>query len=200
MVKYRSKIWNKKVLVLNKHWNALGITRMPRALSLILSEYRDGTPKAQIIHKDNFQLMSWNEWKELEIEENEETLTGASGIYKAPQAIKLARCERFAKIETAFNKKNLFFRDSNRCQYCGIKPGIAELSIDHIIPKSLGGKNGWLNCTTACKTCNFNKGNLTLEKSGMTLLSVPARPTFDPVMRDCEDKSSWPELWLKLIN
>lgn len=200
MVTHRSEIWNKKVLVLNKHWNALGITKMPRALALILSEYRDGTPKAKIINKNNFQLMTWEEWKKLEIEENEEILKGASGIYKAPQAIKLEKCERFVKVETAFNKKNLFYRDHKQCQYCGIKPGIEQLTNDHVVPKSLGGKTSWLNCTTACRLCNAKKGNLTLEKSGMTLLSIPARPTFDPVIRDCEDKSSWPELWLKLIN
>ena len=58
-----------------------------------------------------------------------------------------------------YNRSNVLLRDNFTCQYCSKKLPVAQLTIDHIVPRSLGGKTSWKNVTTACRDCNFKKGN-----------------------------------------
>ncbi|MGB9702325.1 MAG: HNH endonuclease [Candidatus Kapaibacteriota bacterium] len=71
-------------------------------------------------------------------------------------------------------RKNIMKRDGMQCQYCGKKH--IQLTVDHILPKSRGGKDEWENLVTACYECNNKKGNRTPEEAGMKLLSIPKRP------------------------
>ena len=73
------------------------------------------------------------------------------------------------------SKRKIMVRDGNQCVYCG---AIKNLTIDHIIPKSKGGKNTYENCVTACYTCNNKKGSKTPEEAGMRLSHRPTRPRF----------------------
>jgi 5-methylcytosine-specific restriction endonuclease McrA len=70
----------------------------------------------------------------------------------------------------------LFSRDRQICAYCGHNYPIRELSRDHIIPVSRGGRNVWTNVVTACRRCNISKANRTLEEAGLKLLYVPYAP------------------------
>ncbi len=74
----------------------------------------------------------------------------------------------------AFTRFNLFLRDEFTCQYCGAK---GEMTFDHVIPRSRGGKTTWENVVAACGKCNLKKGNLTVRQAGMTLHRFPQRPT-----------------------
>ncbi len=76
----------------------------------------------------------------------------------------------------ALNRWNLFRRDTYTCQYCGLVLPIKRLTIDHIHPRSRGGRHVWTNVATACRDCNQRKGDLLLEEAGMTLLNVPYAP------------------------
>lgn len=77
----------------------------------------------------------------------------------------------------ALTNKTLFGRDRHVCAYCGNHfPNFHLLSKDHIMPKSRGGPNNWMNCVTACKDCNSKKGNKTLKEAKMELLYVPYIP------------------------
>lgn len=77
----------------------------------------------------------------------------------------------------ALSNRTLFGRDRNTCAYCGKHFATFNgLSRDHIMPKSRGGKNEWMNVVTACKKCNSEKGNLTLKEARMELLYVPYIP------------------------
>lgn len=83
--------------------------------------------------------------------------------------------QRHAKV--ALSNRTLFGRDRHVCAYCGNRfPNSAHLSRDHILPKSRGGSNDWMNVVTACKVCNGKKGNKTLKESRMELLYVPYVP------------------------
>lgn len=73
--------------------------------------------------------------------------------------------------------KELFLRDKHLCAYCGKSFGFFKLSRDHIIPKSRGGKDTWMNVVTCCKSCNQRKSNLTLEECGLELLYLPYIPS-----------------------
>lgn len=72
------------------------------------------------------------------------------------------------------SRRNIFKRDGMRCQYCGKKN--VHLTIDHILPKSRGGRDEWENLVTSCDTCNNFKGNRTPEEAGLKLLSKPRKP------------------------
>ena len=74
----------------------------------------------------------------------------------------------------AFTRFNLFLRDAFTCQYCGAQ---GEMTFDHVVPRSRGGRTTWENVVAACGRCNLRKGNLTPRQAGMTLNRLPQRPT-----------------------
>jgi 5-methylcytosine-specific restriction endonuclease McrA len=75
---------------------------------------------------------------------------------------------------SAFTRFNLFLRDEFSCQYCGSR---GEMTFDHVIPRSRGGRTTWENVVAACGRCNLRKGNLTVRQAGMSLNRLPQRPT-----------------------
>jgi 5-methylcytosine-specific restriction endonuclease McrA len=89
-------------------------------------------------------------------------------------------------------------RDRWRCQYCGQKKKIAELTYDHVIPRSRGGKTCWENIVTACQDCNARKGDRTPEQAGMRLRSRPERPTWVPVFT-IQLTGSVPDQWASYL-
>ncbi len=76
----------------------------------------------------------------------------------------------------AFKRFNVFLRDSFSCQYCGYRKPTPELTFDHVLPRSRGGRTVWENVVTACCTCNMRKGSQLLERSGLHLRNKPWRP------------------------
>jgi len=70
----------------------------------------------------------------------------------------------------------LFYRDNCQCMYCGHYFSVAELSRDHVVPSSRGGKDKWQNVVAACKRCNQHKGNALLSEISMELIALPYRP------------------------
>src|SRR5690606_41406381 len=75
-----------------------------------------------------------------------------------------------------FNRYTLFKRDFYTCYYCYNQFSINQLTVDHVIPRSKGGKSVWENCVTACHTCNYKKGDMSLQECGMKLLKQPSAP------------------------
>lgn len=79
--------------------------------------------------------------------------------------------------QVALSNRTLFGRDRNICAYCGNHfPNYHTLSRDHIMPKSRGGLNTWMNVVTACRDCNSKKGNKTLKEAKMELIYTPYVP------------------------
>ncbi len=76
----------------------------------------------------------------------------------------------------AFTRFNVFLRDRFTCQYCGHRFPTHELTFDHVIPRSRGGRTSWLNVVTACSCCNVRKAAKDLHKCGMRLLTAPRQP------------------------
>lgn len=93
------------------------------------------------------------------------------------KAIRLVKFIKWIYEDTkkvVWSKRNVLARDKHKCQYCGTKAD----TIDHVTPKSKGGRNGWLNTVAACKPCNTKKDNKTPEQAGMTLRKKPYQPTL----------------------
>ena len=95
-----------------------------------------------------------------------------------------------------FSRQNVFIRDRWRCQYCGIRRPTSDMTFDHIVPRSRGGKTTWQNIVTACMPCNLKKANRTPEEAGMTLRTKPIRPFWLPAFNiNLQQLTNIPDEW-----
>lgn len=93
-----------------------------------------------------------------------------------PSVVRLTTMRDVPRVrQVPLSRRALFQRDRATCQYCGDKP--AALEVEHVIPRSKGGKNNWLNVVAACRTCNAKKRDRTPAEAGMSLLTKPFAPT-----------------------
>lgn len=147
-----------RVLVLNADYSALSTCSVPKAFLLVF------TKKAELVSKDE-----------------ERELRTVSKSYPMPSVIKLNRYINIPYRSVVMNRQNIFKRDGNACVYCG---STKDLTLDHVLPKSRGGKTSWSNLVAACKSCNAEKGNYTPEEAQMKLKHPPYKPTFLTFLRD----------------
>jgi 5-methylcytosine-specific restriction endonuclease McrA len=167
------------VLVLNKSWMPIGINPLESAISKLFSTYKNNEPKARIVDAINgFSTYTWNDWSQIRPNDNESVIKTRSTAYRIPEVILLTRYDGFPNRQVPFNRRAIYNRDNNQCQYCGATPGTKELSIDHIIPVSRNGKTNWFNCVIACTKCNRYKANNTPDEIGMKLIRQPFKPKF----------------------
>jgi len=117
------------------------------------------------------------------VRDSQKTIRNANGDeVKIPAVMRLIKLIRtIYRTSVAFTKRNVLIRDHFRCAYCGA--GKEKLSIDHIIPKSKGGKMTFENCVAACKTCNLKKGGRTPSEARMFLKIKPYQPTISEFLR-----------------
>lgn len=100
-----------------------------------------------------------------------------SGVIKIPAVLRLVKLIRtIYKARVPFSKKNVMVRDKFVCTYCGATD--RRLTIDHILPKSKGGKSTFENCVASCKQCNSKKGDLTCRESKMFPKTAAVQPTI----------------------
>jgi 5-methylcytosine-specific restriction endonuclease McrA len=96
--------------------------------------------------------------------------------------IRLVGCDRSPRQGLRFNRRNVFARDGNLCQYCGSHFPLSELSLDHVVPRSRGGLTSWENIVCACVACNVRKGGRTPQEARMQLIRQPAKPKRSPML------------------
>jgi len=156
----------RKVLVLNQDFTAFTICSVPKAFLLVFMN------KAEMVSEDERVC-----------------LRTVSRKFPLPSIIRLNRyvSRPFRSGGVVLNRHNVFKRDNNQCQYCASPK---NLTLDHVFPKSRGGKTSWENLTTACKSCNGRKGDFTPEEAGMLLKSRPFKPSFVMFLRDFSDRIS----------
>lgn len=186
-----SVLAQQEVLVLNKGWTAIGIVTLERAVTMLFSTYKDGTPKAKIIDPHDFQQFTWKDWSELKLKEGEPGIKTAKQDFRIPTVILLSRYEKLPQQKANFSRRALMRRDNFTCQYCNKKPGTTELTLDHVQPKSRGGKTTWDNIVCACVDCNAKKANRTPEEAKMKLLSVPKKPNLPICRHHVQKCESW---------
>lgn len=185
-----------KVLVLNKLYMAIRVIPARRAFSLLACEL------AEVIHIDdgaylNYDFASWTEVSQAanEIErDNHDWVKTVRFDIAVPRIIRLLGYDRLPKQMVKLNRRNLFARDRNHCQYCGSHFPTSELSIDHVVPKSQGGRDTWENLVCSCIRCNAKKGGRTPKQANMKLITQPKQPKRNPLisMRMGNDRyASW---------
>lgn len=110
-----------------------------------------------------------------------------------PAVVKLKYHIKKNFSQLAFSRRAVFKRDEHRCKFCDVQLNSRTATIDHIIPKSMGGTSSFINCVAACSSCNKRKGNKTLAASGMFLLSEPYIPSGH--MHYFSDDDRWHDDW-----
>jgi len=161
-----------KVLVLNRTYEPLHFCNAKRAVILVL------TGKAENVEFDSLMIRS------------------PSFSMRLPIVIRLRKyIKRPYERSLPFSKRNVFKRDHFTCQYCG--ENTKHLTIDHIIPKSRGGKTTWENVVVACQRCNLIKGDRALNETNLRLLKEPDRPTTYLAYRyfHTPPSSAYQEVW-----
>ena len=172
------------VLVLNRSFVAVHVTSVRRAISLL---FRD---LAEVVHIEagQFAAHSLESWRELSalqaaFPRPEHDWVRAVGYQlQAPRVIRLLACDRGPRQGLRFNRRNVFARDGNLCQYCGRNFPTSELSLDHVVPRSRGGLTSWENIVCACVACNVRKGGRTPAEARMNLIRQPVKPKRSPLL------------------
>ncbi len=176
------------VLVLNKFYAAVHIVNVKRAFALLFKE------SAEVVSIDNGQYNSYDfsSWVdvsafkaeyELPDEDPYESIRTFSIEIRVPKIIRLVVYDKLPKARVKFNRKNIFARDKNICQYCGKRFPTSELSLDHVVPRSQGGISTWKNIVCACTDCNKHKGGRRPVEAGMKLIRKPVQPKHCPIIQ-----------------
>jgi 5-methylcytosine-specific restriction endonuclease McrA len=174
------------VLVLNRSFVPLHLVTARRAFCLLFK----AAAEVVLIENGQVGLYSFASWQQIsefkrnhlpEVDGDEWVSTVRYDI-QVPRIIRLLVYNRYPSRHVSFNRRNIFARDENRCQYCGQRFETDELSIDHVVPLSRGGSNGWSNIVCACTGCNKRKGGRTPQQAGMKLIRQPAEPRFNPLI------------------
>jgi 5-methylcytosine-specific restriction endonuclease McrA len=190
---------NSQVLVLNKLWMAIRVVDARRAFSMLVRDM------AEVIRVDDgsYTGHAFDDWAELS-EARDEFLTDDGPAYEwvrtvrtqlaVPKVIRLLGYDRLPRQDVKLNRRNIFARDHNRCQYCGGSFPTSELSLDHVKPRSQGGGTSWENLVCCCVGCNSKKGGRTPAQARMPLIRPPVKPKRNPslTLRVGSDKyRSW---------
>lgn len=184
------------VLVLNKHYAAVRVVSAKRAFTMIFKQL------AEIISVEDSQWVSYDfdSWRQVSEYRSKFQRDGHDWVrcvrfeLAVPRIIRLLFYDRLPRQPVKFNRRNIFARDTNRCQYCGKKYPTSELSLDHVLPRSRGGGTSWTNIVCCCVDCNVRKGGRTPPEAGMRLIVEPVKPKRSPVIAlrlSSEKYASW---------
>jgi len=161
---------SREVLLLNSDFEPLNVCNMRRAMALIL------LGKAEILEHQESLLMT------------------GSGALQAPSIVKMRYHVRRPLPQLRLSRHSILARDNYTCQYCGCKG--RDLTLDHVIPRWMGGPQTWDNLVACCRKCNLKKGDKTPQQARMKLRTIPRRPHFIPYISlpsylKAQQRSEW---------
>ena len=174
--------------MLNAHYVALRVISARRAFSLLFKQDRFDQPQAEVVSLEDGRYVSydfddWRELSEFRLEFEPEKHDWVSTVrfqIAVPRILRVLSYHRLPRQQVKLNRRNIYTRDQNLCQYCGKRFKPSELSLDHVVPRSHGGINAWENLVCCCVRCNVKKGNRTPEQAGMPLKRKPSKPSWLP--------------------
>ena len=177
---------NASVLVLNRSYLPIHVTSARRAFSLLYQ----GIAKAV---NEQYETFDFDSWAELSVRTEDEGIGVVGGWIRVPRVILLQAFDKVPKRHVRFSRINIYARDRNMCQYCGKRYLRSELNLDHVIPRTLGGRSTWTNVACSCIGCNRRKGGRTPSQAGMRLIRKPSRPRWSPVLSVVNGREGYPE-------
>jgi 5-methylcytosine-specific restriction endonuclease McrA len=135
------------VLVLNASYEPIAICQARRALTLLVI-------KGAAAVEESHDVLVWRNMR-------------------MPSVIRLSRYRKVPLKRHVVTRRNIFSRDQNACQYCGVVFSTGKLTLDHVLPRSRGGRDTWENLVACCDSCNHRKADRTPEEAGMALIRMP---------------------------
>jgi 5-methylcytosine-specific restriction endonuclease McrA len=182
-----TSVLNEPVLVLNRNWQAIDVTRAEIAFSNLCR----GVHTA--IDTETMRPVSFAEWLNLPIRATDRSIGTTRGPVRVPTVIACVHFNKMPKKTPKLCAVNIRKRDENRCQYTNrvLRPG--EGNLDHIIPRSRGGQDTWENLVYSAKEINQRKANQLPEEAGLKLIRKPRAPGQIPVMMLIEPRPDRPE-------
>jgi 5-methylcytosine-specific restriction endonuclease McrA len=164
---------NSSVLVLNRSFLPIHVTSVRRAFTLLYQDI------ARVVNEE-YRTFDFRSWQELAVARDAESIGSVRGRIRVPRVIVLTAFDRIPKRHVRFSRLNIYARDDFTCQYCGHHPPRQELNLDHVVPRSLGGRSTWENVVCSCLECNRRKGGRTPKQAGLRLRRKPVRPQWTP--------------------
>lgn len=173
-----------KVLVLNRVYAVIRVIDARRAFALLSKQV------AEVIAFENgaYRNYDFETWADLgalqqqfESEEHDWVRT-TRVVIAVPKIIRVLGYDRLPQEGVKLNRRNIYARDGNRCQYCGRPFSTRELTLDHVVPRVQGGENSWTNLVCACVKCNARKGGRTPAQADMKLTRAPRQPRRNPAI------------------
>ena len=171
---------NSHVLVLNRFFMAVHLVTVRQAFLLLFRNC------AEVVDQEDGQFAHYDfdTWQQLSVLREEindleidlEWVQTVSHPIQVPRVIRLTQFEQVARQTLRFSRRNLFARDNQRCQYCGRNLTISQMSMDHVVPRTLGGETKWDNVVCSCVACNTRKGGRTPKQAHMQLKTKPTKP------------------------
>jgi hypothetical protein len=184
-----------KVLVLNDSYIAIKTTNIYTAIGKLYC----GVVTAISVKNGKMTEYNFDEWEQLSCkndwDENQEFFYMTNGRIAIPRVIRSLKYGKIPKVNFRPSRKAIYSRDSHTCYICGHEYGEGQLTLDHVIPHSKGGKNTWENLATCCKTCNSDKGDKLLSELKWKPKFMPFRPVVSnmSVLKNNIGKESHPE-------
>ncbi|MDM8526800.1 HNH endonuclease [Anaerolineales bacterium HSG24] len=164
------------ILLLNASYEPLSVITQRRAMSLMLRERVDAATQDAV------------------------TIRSTSGSLAIPTVIRLRRYINVPRRGARWSRKGVLQRDEYQCIYCGVKAGErkggqilgrSSFTVDHIIPRSRGGRSSWVNTACACPICNNRKANRTPHEAGMIMRWEPKTPRVTYLIASGEIPAAW---------
>lgn len=184
------------VLVLNRNWQAINIRTPQEAFCQMATTVATGLDieLAEDARAESLRPVTWDEWLTLPIRPQDNAVHTVRGAIRVPTVIIAMNFAKVPKKRPKLCAKTIRDRDGNRCQYTGklLKPD--EGSLDHVLPRSRGGRDTWENLVWSSRDVNSRKGDRLPHEAGLKLLSVPRAPKELPVtalIRNAHDVAEW---------
>ena len=181
---------NSAVLVLNRYYQPVHVTSVKRAFSLLYQ----GVAKAI---DEQYRLYEFADWAALSA--TKDSITTIDRTIRVPRVLVLGAYDHLPRAKVRFSRLNIYARDNDTCQYCSKQLPRSDLNLDHVNPRTQGGKTTWENVVCSCVPCNLKKGGRTPEQAGMRLLKKPVRPRWTPLFRGAIRKVTYRE-WLPFLH
>jgi 5-methylcytosine-specific restriction endonuclease McrA len=159
------------VLVLNKSYQPVRITDAKQGFAMLFR----GRARAL---DASYEPHDFAAWASRRPGDGDEAIGTPRGAICVPRVLLLIDYNRVPRAPLRLSRRHVYMRDGFMCQYCGKRPGVKELNLDHVLPRSRGGRSSWENLVTSCRPCNLRKGWATPDEAGMRLRRAPVRPSW----------------------
>jgi len=184
------------VLVLNKSWMPVRVQTLKRALTKVTND------RAKFLDSETFILYSWEDWlsnfrTDIDTPVNYPVIRSKYFCFKRPEIIVCTNYNKIPHNSLKLSRKNILIRDKYQCQYTGQRLSRKNATLDHVVPKSKGGKTAWNNIVACSFEANTKKANQTPQQAGMMLLRTPKKPQWSPIYTIT--LKSRPKSWEKFI-